>query len=64
MKKQFPGVLWLLPIMFGILGGFVAALISSLKYGASWWELFLAGSIVTFVLVTGWMVLWLVVLNV
>ena len=64
MKKQFPGVLWLLPIMFGLLGGLTAALISGLKYKASWWELFLAGCIVTFVLTTGWVVLWLVVLNV
>ena len=43
MKGKIPGVLWVLPILFGIIGGIVAGLIASLKYEASWWELLLAG---------------------
>jgi len=46
-KNKFPGVLWLLPIFFGLLGGIVAAMISSMKYQASWWELATVGGIVT-----------------
>ena len=45
--RKFPGVLWLLPIFFGLLGGIVAAMISSMKYQASWWELFTVGLIIT-----------------
>jgi len=47
MKQRFPGVLWLLPICFGIIGGTIAAFIASIKYQASWWELFVAGLIVS-----------------
>ena len=46
-KNRFPGVLWLLPIFFGLLGGIVAAMISSMKYQASWWELATVGGIIT-----------------
>ena len=47
MKNRFPGILWLLPICFGVIGGTVAAFISSMKYQASWWELFVAGLLVS-----------------
>ncbi len=50
MKSRFPGVLWLLPIFFGVLGGTIAAMIASMKYQASWWELFVTGLIITAVL--------------
>ena len=46
-RRKFPGVLWLLPLFGGVFGGTVAGLIASLKYGASWWELALAGFIMT-----------------
>lgn len=46
MKRRFPGVLWLLPICFGLFGGVVAGLIASMKYQASWWELVVAGFII------------------
>jgi len=42
-KHSFPGVLWLLPIFFGPFGGIIAALVSSMKYNASWWELLVVG---------------------
>ena len=41
--KRFPGVLWLLPLFLGLFGGIVAALISNMRYGASWIELFMVG---------------------
>jgi hypothetical protein len=50
-RRNFPGTLWLLPIFFGILGGIVAALIASLKYESSWWELVFAGIAMTVVAV-------------
>ena len=46
MKQRFPGVLWLLPIGFGLFGGVVAGLIASMKYQASWWELVVAGLLI------------------
>ena len=46
-KNKFPGVLWLLPIFLGLLGGIIAAMISSMKYQASWWELFTVGFVIT-----------------
>ncbi len=47
MKNRFPGILWLLPICFGVFGGTIAAVVASVKYQASWWELFAAGLIVS-----------------
>jgi len=47
-RKRFPGVLWLLPLFLGVVGGIIAALISALKYQASWWELLVVGIIMTF----------------
>jgi uncharacterized membrane protein len=44
---SFPGILWILPICFGVIGGVIAALISSLKYGAGWWGLFITGFIIS-----------------
>ena len=35
-KPRFPGVLWLLPIFFGLLGGIISAMISSIKYHSIW----------------------------
>jgi len=46
-KPKFPGSLWILPIFFGVIGGIIAAFIVDLKYKASWWELLVAGVIVT-----------------
>lgn len=46
MTGKFPGVLWLLPICFGLVGGAIAGLIASLKYQASWWELVAGGLII------------------
>ena len=56
-KKRFPGVLWLLPILFGIIGGVVASLIASLKYEATWWPLFVVGLAISFL----WSIPWFVV---
>lgn len=47
-RKRYPGVLWLLPLFLGVVGGIIAALISALKYQASWWELLVVGIIMTF----------------
>jgi len=49
MKGKFPGVLWLLPICFGLFGGVIAGLVASIKYQASWWELVVGGLLVTVV---------------
>jgi len=46
MKRRFPGVLWLLPICFGLFGGVIAGLVASIKYQASWWELVVAGLLI------------------
>ena len=48
-RNKFPGVLWLLPVFLGLFGGIIAALISNLKYQASWWELFAVGLAITFI---------------
>ena len=45
--NKFPGVLWLLPIHFGIVGGVIAALIAVTVYESSWWELYLAGMLIS-----------------
>ncbi len=45
--RDFPSVLWLLPVIFAFPGGLIAAFVSSLIYKASWWELFVAGLIVS-----------------
>ena len=58
MKRNFPGVLWVLPIVFGVVGGTVAALIANIKYQASWWELFMAGLIITFLELGGYFIVW------
>jgi len=50
MKRRFPGVLWLLPICFGLFGGVIAGLVASLKYQASWWELVVGGLIINLAL--------------
>ncbi len=49
-RRRFPGVLWILPIFFGLIGGIIAALISGLKYQASWWELLLVGFLINVVI--------------
>ena len=56
-KKGFPGVLWILPVFFGLLGGVIAAMIASMRYGASWWELLLVGLLVQVGVVVLWLVL-------
>ena len=56
-KKGFPMVLWLLPIFFGLFGGIIAALISNLKYEASWIELFMVGLILQIGLALLWFLL-------
>ena len=53
-RYGFPGVLWLLPIFFGVLGGIIAGMISSMKYNASWLELFLVGLILTVMALLFW----------
>jgi hypothetical protein len=50
-RRTFPGILWLLPICFGLLGGIIAALIADMKYHASWWELLITGLVLTFLVV-------------
>jgi len=62
-ERRFPGVLWLLPICFGLVGGVIAALIASLKYQASWLELALVGLIVTVVAMFGYLAYMLLVLE-
>ena len=42
-KKKFPGVLWILPIFFGLIGGIISAVIAGAAFKASWWELLFAG---------------------
>ena len=56
-KTIFPGVLWILPILFGLIGGVIAGLIASLKYEASWWELVLVGFIINVLVVIGYILL-------
>ena len=58
-KNKFPGALWLLPIFFGVIGGIIAALIASIKYNASWWELLVGGICITIAI--GGLYLWLVI---
>lgn len=48
-QKSFPGTLWLLPIFFGVIGGIIASLIANMKYKASWWELLVAGILISIV---------------
>ena len=55
--KRFPGVLWILPICLGAVGGIVAALIASLKYQASWWELFTVGVIINLFPYIAWVLI-------
>lgn len=45
--NAYPGVLWILPVLYGIVGGTVAALIAGMKYNANWWPLLLVGFAVT-----------------
>lgn len=56
-RPALPGILWILPICFGIIGGTVAALIANLKYQASWWELFVVGAIVSFLAGIGYILI-------
>ena len=56
-KKRFPAALWLLPLFFGLVGGIIAALISNLKYEASWIELFMVGLILQIGLALLWFLL-------
>ncbi len=48
-QNSYPGVLWLLPILFGIVGGTIAALIASMKYQAKWSSLFIVGLVITLI---------------
>ncbi len=54
---RFPGVLWLLPIVFGFVGGIIAGLIASLKYEASWWELVAVGAAISLFALGGYLIL-------
>lgn len=56
-RERFPGILWLLPIFFGLTGGILAGFISSLKYQDSWWELVLAGFVVSCLAVVAYLLL-------
>jgi hypothetical protein len=54
-ENKFPSVLWLLPILFGFVGGIVAAFISNIAYKASWWKLFVIGICITLLWIFVWM---------
>jgi len=56
MNRKFPAVLWLLPIFLGIVGGVAAALIANLEYKASWWELLVAGGVISFLGISAYFV--------
>jgi len=62
-SNRFPGVLWLMPIFFGIIGGVLAAMIASLKYEASWWELVVVGLIVTCIGVIAYVIFYVQLLH-
>ncbi len=62
MRNRFPGVLWLLPVFFGLTGGIIAALIASMKYQASWIELFIVGLFIQVLIIVG-IVLWINYIN-
>ena len=47
--NRIPHSLWILPLLFGIIGGVVAALIADLKCKASWWELMVVGVMVSII---------------
>lgn len=47
VRNRYPGVLWLLPIFFGILGGIIASMFASMKYKAGWVELITVGIIIS-----------------
>ncbi len=47
MDKKTPGVIWLLPIVFGVIGGVVAALIVGIKYRNSWWQFLVVGIVLS-----------------
>lgn len=50
IKAEKPsGALWILPIVFGFLGGTIAAVIVGTKYGHGWLEFFLVGIVMSFI---------------
>ena len=49
VPKPFPSVLWLLPIVFGVVGGTIAAVIAGTTYRATWSGLFFLGLFITFI---------------
>ena len=61
-KRTFPGVIWILPLLLGFPGGIIAALIASMKYGASWWQLLLVGLIMNILSAFAWIFLFSVML--
>ena len=42
-RGRAPGLLWILPIGFGLLGGIIAALMVADRYAGSWWEYIIVG---------------------
>ena len=44
-RGKAPGLLWILPIGFGLLGGIIAALMVADRYTGSWWEYIIVGLI-------------------
>ncbi len=48
-QGQFPGVLWVLPILFCVLGGVIGAIIAGTIYKANWWGLLLVGFVMLFI---------------
>lgn len=47
----YPSVLWILPIVYGLIGGIIAAMFASIKYHSPWGRLFLVGLIVQVIVV-------------
>lgn len=57
-RNRYPGVLWLLPVFFGLIGGIIAAMFASIKYQAEWWDLFLIGLLFSIAYAAGMVVLY------
>jgi hypothetical protein len=51
-----PGIIWILPILFGLIGGGFAALIASLKYDAPWIRYVILGFLVSIAVALIWLV--------
>ena len=51
MRNTYPGVLWLLPILFGAAGGVVSAFIIGMAYRGDWFPHVVVGIAITFITV-------------